>query len=32
MIYPYLEGTINDGLDEIEDWDEGLEEILIDHR
>ena len=24
-----LEGTINDGLDEIEDWDEGLEEILI---
>ena len=25
-----LEGTINDGLDEIEDWDEGLEEILID--
>jgi uncharacterized protein YlxW (UPF0749 family) len=23
-----LEGTINDGLDEIEDWDEGLEEII----
>ena len=25
-----LDGTLNDGLDEIENWDEALEEILID--
>ena len=27
-----LDNTLNDGLDELEDWDEGLEEILIDEK
>jgi len=27
-----LDNTLNDGLDELEDWDQGLEEILLDEE